>query len=148
MKASDNHRYLQRGIFPSFTLSVFASQKSHRNRSSHCSFCSFTVTNLETIGKQKCGTGWNGCRECGICMTGDTDGSKCRTGCFPGQGLLAPVVVGGIVYTCIMQVLLNRLAALTQVHLQNFKFFFCHDTITVVDMCTIATAKVQRNYNC
>ena len=28
------------------------------------------------------------------------------------------------------------------------KLFFCHDTITVVVVCTIATAKVQRNYNC
>ena len=39
-----------------------------------------------------------------------------------------------------------------------FKLFFCHDTITVVVVCTIATAKVplgfaaslveERNYNC
>lgn len=48
----------------------------------------------------------------------------------------------------IMQVLLNILTSLPQVHLQDFIFFFCHEPITVVDMCTIVTAKVWRNYNC
>ena len=47
-----------------------------------------------------------------------------------------------------MQVLFDRLATLLQVQLENFKFFFCHDTITVVVVCTIAPAKVQLNYNC
>ena len=43
-----------------------------------------------------------------------------------------------IVYTCFLQVILNGLATLLQVQLQYFKFFFRHDTITVVVMCTIA----------
>ena len=47
-----------------------------------------------------------------------------------------------------MQVFFDRLTTLLQVQLQNFKFFFCHDTITVVVVCTIAGAKVQLNYNC
>ena len=62
--------------------------------------------------------------------------------------LLSPVVIGGIVYTCFPQVILNRLATLLQVQLQYFKFFFRHNTIIVVVVCTIADAKVQRNYNC
>ena len=40
-----------------------------------------------------------------------------------------------------MQVFFDRLTTLLQVRLQNFKFFFCHDTITVVVVCTIAGAK-------
>ncbi len=47
-----------------------------------------------------------------------------------------------------MQVFLDRLATLPQVQLQNFKIFSCHDTITVVVVCTIAGAKVQLNHNC
>ena len=81
-------------------------------------------------------------------MLGKTDGSEFRLGIILCQQLLSPVIIGGIVYTCFLQVILNRLAALLQVQLQYFKFFFRHNTITVVVMCTIAGAKVQLNYNC
>ena len=81
-------------------------------------------------------------------MLGKTDGSEFRLWIVLCQQLLSPVVIGGIVYACFLQVILNRLAALLQVQLQYFKFFFCHDTITVVVGCTIADAKVQLNYNC
>ena len=47
-----------------------------------------------------------------------------------------------------MQVFFDRLTTLLQVQLQNYKFFFCHDTITVVVVCTMAAAKVLQNYNC
>ena len=43
-----------------------------------------------------------------------------------------------------MQVFLDRLATLLQVQLQNFKFFFCHDTITVVVVCTIAGQRYKQ----
>ena len=81
-------------------------------------------------------------------MLGEAYWREFRLGIILCQRLLSPVVIGGIVYTCFPQVILNRLATLLQVQLQYFKFFFRHNTITVVVVCTIADAKVQRNYNC
>ena len=81
-------------------------------------------------------------------MLGEAYWREFRLGIILCQRLLSPVVIGGIVYTRFLQVILNRLAALLQVQLQYFKFFFRHNTITVVVVCTIADAKVQRNYNC
>jgi hypothetical protein len=37
--------------------------------------------------------------------------------------------IGGIIDTGIMQVFFDKLATLLQIQLQNFKFFFWHDTI-------------------
>ena len=74
-------------------------------------------------------------------MLGEAYWREFRLGIILCQRLLSPVVIGGIVYTCFPQVILNRLATLLQVQLR-------HNTITVVVVCTIADAKVQRNYNC
>ena len=42
----------------------------------------------------------------------------------------------------------DRLATRCKTPLKNFKLIFCYNAITVVVGWTIATAKVQRNYNC
>ena len=97
----------------------------------------------KTIREQESNTCGYRNRKNRISMLGKTDGGEFRLWIVPCQQLLSPVVVGGIVYTCFLQVILNRLAALLQVQLQYFKFFFCHNTITVVVGGTIA---LQRYY--
>ena len=92
----------------------------------------------KTIGEQESGTGGYRTGKYWICMLGEADGREFRLWVILCQQLLSPIVVGRIVYTCFLQVILNGLATLLQVQLQYFKFFFRHDTITVVVMCTIA----------
>ena len=92
----------------------------------------------KTIGEQKSGTGRDGTGKYRICMLGETYWCEFRLWIILCQQLLSPIVIGGIVYTCFLQVILNGLAALLHVQLQYFKFFFRHNTITVVVLCTIA----------
>jgi len=61
----------------------------------------------KTIGEQKCCTRRHGTGENGISMPGKTDGGKFRFGICLYQKLLTPVIIGGIVYACFLQVILN-----------------------------------------
>ena len=54
---------------------------------------------------------------------------------------IKPQLAVWVIYTCLMQVILKRLAALLQVRLQDFEFFFGHDTITVV-VCALSQGKI------
>ena len=71
----------------------------------------------KTIGKQKCCTRRYGTGKNRICMLGETDGGKFRLWGIILLQFLTPVVIGGVIQTCIMQVILDRLATLLQVQL-------------------------------
>ena len=79
--------------------------------------CATAEVGTETIGEQKCCTCRYGTGKYGVSMLGKTDGGKFRFWIILYQKLLTPVIIGGIVYTCFMQVILDRLAALLQVQL-------------------------------
>ena len=102
----------------------------------------------ETVGKQEsstCGYGTGKYRFWGLC---ETDRRYGGFRLLPIFRLSSPIGVSGIFHTDIPKITHQGLDTLMQVRLQYFKYFFGHNTITVVVGCTIAGAKVQENYNC
>ena len=70
----------------------------------------------QPVGEQQRRPGRDGSRETrGGLPDGEADGGETFLWLRFGIGLLLPIVVGGVTYTCVMQVRLDRLAALLQV---------------------------------